>query len=162
VTLKYSARTLRPLVGTVRFCNQGTVFVDTDGDGSNETQVLTTDPTPAEGAPSTNEAVMTCVDVQGRPDRGVPLSLTGVQALWMSDKLRFAALGAGIKAIDVQIFSLSGKPVHASGWVENGHEWRMQNSKGKEIANGVYLYVVTVRGDNGDVQTKVGKLLIHR
>jgi CSLREA domain-containing protein len=65
VTLNFSVRIPTGIIGIQRLCNQGTAYFDADGNSSNETQVLTTDPTPLTGAPSGQ----TCVDVTGRPER---------------------------------------------------------------------------------------------
>ncbi|MBI1743143.1 hypothetical protein HYR54_08770 [Candidatus Acetothermia bacterium] len=90
----------------------------------------------------------------------VPLTLKRVLLELQAGQLRFEALGIGIKQINVQVFSLSGKRVYTSGWVENGHEWSLEDINGRKIANGVYLYVTTVRGYDGSVRTQVKKLVI--
>ena len=148
VTLTFSVRISSGLQGTRRVCNQGFA-----GD------VATTDPTPLPGT-----GTQTCVDVMGRPEIGTPLEVKGFEALWLPARsaMQFAALGTGIKEIHVQVFSLSGKRVYASGWVENGHEWKLQDKTGEVVANGVYLYVVIVRGYEGAVRTQVKKLIIAR
>ncbi|MBI3659463.1 DUF11 domain-containing protein, partial [Candidatus Acetothermia bacterium] len=163
ITLTFSVRILSGLLGTIRVCNQGMAFVDTDFNGSSETQVLTVDPTPLSGAPGTQ----TCVDVVGKSDcfKLACLSVTGLKEVWVerARALRFEALGEDIKEINVQVFSLKGERIYQSGWVENGYEWRMDNGEGRRIANGVYLYVVTVRGYDGKVmQTQIKKLVIAR
>jgi PKD repeat protein len=79
-----------------------------------------------------------------------------------SSAVRFIVIGEGIKEIQVQIYDLSGRMVFMSGWVENGFVWHLQNNDGKRLANGVYLYIVTVRGFYGEVISKVGKLVILR
>ena len=168
VTLSFSVRIPTGVTGTQRFCNQGTALVDTDLNGSNETSVLTSDPTPLAGAPGTQ----TCVDVTGRSDifdRPCPprfcLQIGGIEAQWSVARraIGFFVQGTGIKAINVQLFSLTGKRVYASGWMENGYKWRLQNLNGRPMANGVYLYIVTVRGYDGQsVQTQVKKIVINR
>jgi uncharacterized repeat protein (TIGR01451 family) len=153
VTLTFFVRTLTRLEGTRRFCNQGTAK---DGAGGT---VLTIDLTPLPGAPGTQ----TCVDVVGRSDIGFPLTLKGIEALLVGDAMHFMALGTGIEKINVQIFSLTGKRVHTSGWIANGHEWRLEDSAGRKLANGVYLYVMSVRGyDEKSVKIHVKKLIIGR
>jgi hypothetical protein len=77
--------------------------------------------------------------------------------------MHFMALGTGFEMINVQVFSLTGKRVHTSGWVANGHEWRLEDRTGRKLANGVYLYVMSVRGyDERSVKTQVKKLIIGR
>ena len=163
VTLTYFAQIitdLRRLGGLrPRVCNQGIATFDKNLDGIHETSVQTSDPTTLVGA-----GTKTCSDVSSlRPQS--ELRVTALRALWLSadSAIHFEALGMGIKEIDVQIFSLSGKRVYRSGWVENGYEWRLQSTNGKLVANGVYLYVVTVRGYDGKMaQTQVKKFVIVR
>jgi uncharacterized repeat protein (TIGR01451 family) len=151
VTLTFSVRIPMGVIGTQRFCNQGTAK---DGNGGS---VLTIDPTPLSGA-----GTQTCVDVVGRPDLGIPLTLQGIEVLFVRDRIYFNALGTGIKEINVQVFSLAGKRVYASNWVENGHEWSLQNTAGRRVANGIYLYVMSVKGYDGQIRTQVKKLIIRR
>jgi uncharacterized repeat protein (TIGR01451 family) len=154
VTLTFSVRTPTRLEGTRRFCNQGTAK---DGAGGT---VLTSDPTPL---PGLTDPELTCVDVVGRPEIGFPLTLQGIEALLVRDMLHFTALGTGIKAISAQVFALTGQRVYASNWVANGHEWSLQNTNGKRVANGIYLYVMSVRGyDEKSVKIQVKKLIIRR
>ncbi len=78
--------------------------------------------------------------------------------------MSFIVEGAGIKSIEVEIFDLAGRRVFASGEVlGNMLEWRLQNDQGKVLANGVYLYVITVRGfDEKVIRSAVKKLVILR
>ncbi len=123
----------------------------------------TTDPTPLSGA-----GTQTCADVTGRPEGlcGVKcLSVSGLETQWSVARraLGFFVHGTGIKQINVQVFSLTGQRVYSSGWVADGHEWQLESTAGQKVANGVYLYLVTVRGFDGRrVQTQVKKLLIVR
>jgi hypothetical protein len=163
VTIRILARIPAGLRGESarRVCNQGTVKVDFNGDGTPETTVLTDDPdTPA-------TADTTCLDITLRQDigRDRPFSLDKLEAYWLPkrDAFQFEALGTGIKAISVYVFSLKGERIHQSGWVANGHEWRLEDRTGRKLANGVYLYVMTVRGyDERSVKTQVKKLMIGR
>jgi PKD repeat protein len=77
---------------------------------------------------------------------------------------RFVAQGPGIRDIKVQVFSLAGQEVFDSGFV-GGRElsWDLTNAQGKPLANGVYLYVITARGFDGQViRSGVRKLVILR
>ncbi|MBI3659884.1 hypothetical protein HY230_05360 [Candidatus Acetothermia bacterium] len=150
VTLTFFARittNLRLLGVNSQACNQGKAI-------ANGTEVLTKDPTPL---PGTGDPAQTCSVINLRP-------VDSLQALWLPAQqvIRFAALSTGIKEINVQVFGLSGKRVYASGWVGNGYEWKLQDKTGKAVANGVYLYVVTVCGYDGTVRTQVKKLVIKR
>ncbi|MCR4405149.1 MAG: hypothetical protein NUW06_07770, partial [Candidatus Acetothermia bacterium] len=77
---------------------------------------------------------------------------------------RFVADGQGIRDMNVQVFSLAGQEIFDSGFV-SGHElsWNLLNNQGRAVANGVYLYVVRVRGLNGELYvSEVRKLVILR
>jgi len=76
---------------------------------------------------------------------------------------RFTVKGVGIEEICVNIYDQTGLLVFTSGWQANGYDWHVESSDGETLANGVYLYVVAVRGENGEVQvTEVKKLVIFR
>jgi hypothetical protein len=82
-----------------------------------------------------------------------------------SGEVRFTVEGRGIKDIQVQIYDLSGREVFSSGWVAGEtFEWSLMSSHGQLVANGVYLYIVTVRGfDEGElVKSGVKKLVVLR
>jgi uncharacterized repeat protein (TIGR01451 family) len=80
-----------------------------------------------------------------------------------SGALTFLAQGEGIRDIRVAIFDLSGRLAFDSDWVPNGFVWHSWNIQGKPLANGVYLYVVRVRGFNEEVYvSEVRKLVIVR
>jgi hypothetical protein len=90
------------------------------------------------------------------------LSVQGVQALVRSDAIGFFASGQGIKDMQVQLYDLRGKSIYSSGWQPNGWAWKLQNLKNQHVARGVYLYLVTVRGQNGEVvKTKLQKLIVR-
>jgi hypothetical protein len=76
---------------------------------------------------------------------------------------RFAVLGRGIRSIEVEIYDLQGRRALDSGRVANGFAWRGLNTQGQRLANGVYLYVVTVYGANGEIlHSEVRKLVLLR
>lgn len=75
----------------------------------------------------------------------------------------FRVEASGAKDLSIQIFNLSGKLVFHTDWVENGFEWNLLNDRGQRLANGVYLYVVYVKGWDGTVmRSEVKKLVILR
>jgi hypothetical protein len=79
-----------------------------------------------------------------------------------SDAIRFSAQGS-VKELRVEILSLSGQKVFDSGPVlGNALDWKLLNSQGQPVANGVYLYTVTVKDPSGNVTKKVGKLAVLR
>jgi hypothetical protein len=66
-----------------------------------------------------------------------------------SDAIRFSAQGS-VKELRVEILSLSGQKVFDSGPVlGNALDWKLLNSQGQPVANGVYLYTVTVKDPLG-------------
>jgi len=75
----------------------------------------------------------------------------------------FEVKGVGINLIEVQVFDQSGRSVFDSGWQPNGYEWHLETDSGETLANGIYLYVVTVMGYDGQtVVTQVKKLAVYR
>jgi hypothetical protein len=79
-----------------------------------------------------------------------------------SDAVRFSAQGS-VKELRVEILALSGQKVFDSGPVlGNALDWKLLNSQGQPVANGVYLYTVTVKDPSGNVTKKVGKLAVLR
>jgi hypothetical protein len=79
-----------------------------------------------------------------------------------SDAVRFSAQGA-VKELRVEVLSLSGQKVFDSGPVlGNTLDWKLLNTQGQPVANGVYLYTVTVKDPSGNVTKKLGKLAVLR
>jgi len=75
----------------------------------------------------------------------------------------FMAEGAGIMSIAVEIFDLRGRKVFSSEALGNELIWQLQSDHGTTVANGVYMYVVTVRGFDGSViRREVRKLVVLR
>jgi hypothetical protein len=76
----------------------------------------------------------------------------------------FQAEGLGIAQVFIEIYDLSGTPAFTSGWQSGStFEWHLQNNQGQSIANGVYLYVITVRGWDGTIlRSEVKKLVVLR
>lgn len=78
--------------------------------------------------------------------------------------VEFAIDGQGISSAQLEVFDLRGRNVFDSGEVQgNTFTWSLQNNAGQWLANGVYLYVVRVRGFNGEeYMSEVRKLVILR
>lgn len=94
-----------------------------------------------------------------------PLQVFNIEATPSPAKktVKFIAEGTGIQNIGIEIFNLAGAKVFGSGWVQNGFSWHLQDDQGQIVANGVYFYVVTVRGWDGTIlKSKVQKLIILR
>jgi surface antigen len=78
--------------------------------------------------------------------------------------VKFGIEGIGIAEARVQIFNSAAYLVYDSGFIPgNSLEWKLVTSNGQLIANGVYLYVITVRGYDGRViKSEVRKLVVLR
>ncbi len=75
----------------------------------------------------------------------------------------FIAEGIGIKSIAVEIFDLRGRKIFSDEALSNELIWQLQSDHGTMVANGVYLYVVTVRGFDGSlIRREVRKLVVLR
>lgn len=77
--------------------------------------------------------------------------------------IEFIALGFDVRSIRVEIFNLQGQRVFAEEAPSNRLTFRDQDSREQRLANGVYLYVVTVRNHDGTTQrSNVRKLVLRR
>lgn len=96
--------------------------------------------------------------------RTVLQSVLSVSSSQESGAVRFAAQGADVAAVKVEVFSLAGRLVYASDFTEgNVLRWNGLSNMGQPLANGVYLYVLTAKGRNGDVmRTQIQKVVILR
>lgn len=82
-----------------------------------------------------------------------------------ANMVAFKVEGRGIESMQVEIFDLAGRQVFASGWVAvgNSFRWNLQSYRGAVVPNGVYLYIVNIRGVDGRfVRSEVRKLAILR
>jgi len=77
------------------------------------------------------------------------------------NEVRFMADGQGIASIAVSIYDLSGRLVYDSGFVMGSEvAWDTRSEAGEYQANGVYLYVIRVKGLNGRVIVGEKKKLV--
>jgi hypothetical protein len=91
------------------------------------------------------------------------MTLRSVELKQSGGQYRFEAQGYNIEGVQVQVYNLAGKQVFSAEAAGNSLSWNGLSSDGRRLANGVYLYVLTVKGTYGDiVQTKVQKLAILR
>ncbi|MCR4405218.1 MAG: dockerin type I domain-containing protein [Candidatus Acetothermia bacterium] len=112
----------------------------------------------------TAEAASAAAEALGKATSPTELQIRAVALSSSSGTLGFRVEGQGIAAAKVEIYSLSGKRLFDSGFAAGTSlEWNMRTAQGALLANGVYLYVVTVRGYNGELATTgVRKLVILR
>jgi len=98
-----------------------------------------------------------------------PLGATGAVELRIYSEdgaIRFVALGRGgeVVALRVEVFTLAGAKAFDSGFsAGNGLLWPMVNGRGEPLANGTYLYVVTLKSPSGELfRSEVRKLALLR
>jgi hypothetical protein len=85
-----------------------------------------------------------------------------VKALPFSEGVKFLADPTPL-SIKVDVLDLSGRPVFHTDWVQNGFTWNLLDNRGQPLANGVYLYVITYRREDGTIlRSEVKKLVILR
>ena len=96
-----------------------------------------------------------------------PLSVTSTYATpnpasASQSQVKFVAEGTGIAEVQVEIYDLAGGKVYESGFQQgNALSWNLLSNAGQPVANGVYLYVVTAQGQNGEVaRGQVHKLVV--
>ena len=81
----------------------------------------------------------------------------------MRHAITFVAHGQGIIYMDVEIFNLNGQRVFSQEAAGSRLAWNLRASNGQHVANGVYLYTISVRGFDGAViRTEVKKLVVLR
>jgi hypothetical protein len=91
------------------------------------------------------------------------LSLKSVALSSTHRATTFVVDGQGIDAMGVEIFGLDGQRVFAQQAAGTRLTWNLSAENGQSVANGVYLYVVTVRGSNGQaLRSNVQKLVVLR
>jgi hypothetical protein len=77
--------------------------------------------------------------------------------------IRFRAQGMSTRKLDVEIFSLNGKKIFAQSSTGNSLNWRLRDSMGRPVANGIYLYVVNAVDVQGKaIRSEIKKLVVLR
>ncbi|MBI3660206.1 DUF4331 family protein, partial [Candidatus Acetothermia bacterium] len=92
-------------------------------------------------------------------------SVQNITATVSAHSVLFQAQGMSINGIQVQIFTLNGKPVFDSGLVAgNQLTWGLTDTEGKSVpANGTYVYVLTAKSSDGtSIRSELKKLAIVR
>ncbi len=93
----------------------------------------------------------------------VPLRVEGLQTTVRAGQLYIEAQGIGIESLRLQLFDLRGSLVIDRTRAGHALTIPLVTDTGRELANGVYLYVVTVRGFDGHVmRTEIQKIVILR
>lgn len=92
-----------------------------------------------------------------------PLTLRAVTTTFAGGMIDFAVRGQGIASMAVQVYQLDGQRVFAQEVSGTRLRWYLDTAEGQLVANGVYLYMVTARGANGEfVRSEVKKLVVLR
>ena len=91
------------------------------------------------------------------------LQVNAVQAFTHQGLLTVRAQGQGIAGLDIEVFDLAGRKVLAQSAQGDQLQMKLLSTDGRPLANGVYLYVVTIKGVDGRVvRTEVRKLVVLR
>lgn len=89
--------------------------------------------------------------------------ISHIQSQVRANKIQFNLSGRGISSARIEIFDLTGKSVYKTSNMGQQLAWNMRNARGQQVANGVYLYVVTAYGTNGKfIHSEVKKLVVIR
>ncbi len=120
-------------------------------------------PIPGEGGTAVSPlvSVASAADLANRV-QGLQLKTT--EAINQPAGLIFRVEGQQIAAVQVDVYNLKGEKLFDSGAVAGQTlRWDLQAGSSNRLANGVYLYVVTVRGTDGRViRDQVRKLVLLR
>ena len=86
------------------------------------------------------------------------------KALAHKASVEFRALGIGVESMQVEVYTLAGQIAYRSPWTTGNRAlWELASVRGTLPANGVYLYVLTARGINGElVRSLIGKFILMR
>jgi hypothetical protein len=98
------------------------------------------------------------------PSSSAKLSITRILSTQQAHTVRFMVEGVDVQSIEVEVYNLGGRRVFDSGFAPGRSlTWNLLAQDGRLIANGVYLYVVQVRGADGKVvRSQIQKLVVLR
>ncbi len=90
-------------------------------------------------------------------------NVSKILALLKGKTVEFVAEGTGIQEMRVIVFGIRGDRVYESEVQSNKLIWNLQDTKKRLLANGVYFYVVQVKGFDGKtIVTRIQKLGVIR
>lgn len=93
----------------------------------------------------------------------IELNLQAVHARSLLQEVRFQIQGSGVDTAQVLVFDLSGKRLYDSGMTSpTALAWQLTTERGQRVANGVYLYLIRVRGSGTEKMSAVHKLAVVR
>lgn len=91
----------------------------------------------------------------------LPLEVKEISAEQRGELLSFRVLGSGVQELGVQLFSLSGQLIADHRTSGATLTVPALTAQGQRLAKGVYLYVVTVRGWDGQViRSEIRKIVV--
>ncbi|MBI1730825.1 hypothetical protein HY229_07965 [Candidatus Acetothermia bacterium] len=88
------------------------------------------------------------------------LHVSQIQTTVRLGAIAFRAQGTGVSSMEVRLYSLTGRQILAGKSTGSQLMVHARDQFGKALANGVYLYVVTVHGVDGSVLRSVVKKLV--
>jgi uncharacterized repeat protein (TIGR01451 family) len=104
-----------------------------------------------------------CGRVASASTQLVPLHVEGLQTTVRAGQLHMEAQGMGIASLRLQLFDLRGHLLIDRTGPGNAVTIPLVTDRGKQLANGVYLSLVTVQGFDGRVlRTGIQKIVIIR
>ncbi len=94
----------------------------------------------------------------------MPLEIRSVSAYPIDHTLwQLRVVGQGIASVRVEGFDLEGRKRFAAESAGSSLRWMPLDQSGRPLANGVYLYVVIVRGYSGEIwQSTIRKMMVLR
>lgn len=159
------------LIADTATVSQDTAFVTTTSSITpNNTSITPTDVSLTGTTVTVTKAIL-CEQVAASSS-GVVASNETTKTEWLSEistamdhqgVLTISLRGKDISSAILEIFDLGGRRVFTTESSTSRLQFRGQGDRGQRLPNGVYLYIVTMRGPNQQiVKTEVKKLLILR
>jgi hypothetical protein len=85
-----------------------------------------------------------------------------VTATAKGQQVRFASLGE-VQQVRLEVFDVAGQKVFDSSFIQgNLYDWRITDQQGQHLADGSYLFVVTVRDLSDKLSQKYGNLTLQQ
>jgi hypothetical protein len=104
-----------------------------------------------------------CNVVSGSSVSALSIDAVSLETNIATSATTFVVAGQGIEGLNVEVLSLDGTTVFSQSAAGTHLTWNQSATNGAPVANGTYLYVVTVEGADGQtVTSEVGKLAVVR
>jgi predicted outer membrane repeat protein len=113
---------------------------------------------PAQALPISTASIKTVA----APNKRATPAFSHLQTLG-GKALTFREQNMSSRSIDVDVFGLNGRKIFSGSSTGNSLRWNLRTSRGFLAANGVYLYVIKIRGQDGKIiRSAVRKLVVLR